>query len=182
MARETVVASEIGQSRKISSFMMFKKLCNVQIKSQGTTGTLLIPWEPIKWTGAWKMKLGNIPKWSYYRDGERTNHQLADSLKSNSHKAPNYGLLLMSISSKPNYHNCFWQPTIIGWIDKKVRKAPCLFLSETFSIEFLCATQKCLLKMKEEEEEEMKICKTEIHEKLLCFALCLSSCLGAIWD
>lgn len=99
----------------------------------------------------------SIPKWSYYP----TKHQSADSRKSNSNKAPNYGLLLMSIYSKPNYHNSFWQSTIIG------SKAPCLFLSQTFSspIESALGTrnENCFC----EQKEEKILCKIQNHGKLL---------------
>lgn len=99
----------------------------------------------------------SIPKWSYYP----TKHQPADSRKSNLNKAPNYGLLLMSIYSKPNYHNSFWQSTIIG------SKAPCLFLSQTFSspIESALGTrnENCFC----EQKEEKILCKIQNHGKLL---------------
>lgn len=108
----------------------------------------------------------SIPKWSYYP----TKHQSADSRKSNSNKAPNYGLLLMSIYSKPNHHNSFWQSTIIG------SKAPCLFLSQTFSspIESALYAQRKLPPQTKRRENFMQNPNSwEAAERL--------SWLGAVW-
>jgi hypothetical protein len=81
----------------------------------------------------------------------------ADSLKSNSHKAPNYGVLLMSIHPMPNYHNSFWQSQSLA------QKAP-RFL---FMFNWIYLRKYVDERGEKTQQSRWKLCKIKFHGKLL---------------